>query len=447
MDLEKSKIQSWLDTLQQESWQLELIISSILLLIIGSYEDKIPGLILKYNSNEGFNFALIVALIIPLLLFIKSNLIVHIFLRGLWIGCIGLRSISTDINYHSFGYANKFDRFLKEKVIPFDDYIEKLEKICSIIFSYSFLMVFHFLSFSIFVTIIQYLNYYGFKFEIVNNPIGEVIFGIIMMLFIISGILNFIDFITIGKLKKTKYLSYLFYPFYRIYNICSLAFLYRPIHYKFISNKLGRTYMLLMLPYMLLLAFLGNEMNFHEYVYMPKKENNSNWVIENNYDNLRKKTIIDQASIEKLFYFENEPIKLFLRVDDNEITNELIKALCPEITSYNRQPLIIRPFNAYTITSNDWYHSQISAVDHNAKIESSLSCISKIFEVSIDSNRIEPLDFVFYQHPNFGKKGLLTGINIKKLEPGKHQLIIKTKELNNDTIGVGKTIKIPFFKN
>jgi len=445
MKEEKGKIQSWLDKLQQESWQLELIISSILLLIIGSYDDKIPRLLLKYQSNEGFNFAFIVAIIIPILLFVKSNLIAHIFLRGLWIGCIGLRYISNDINYQSFGYANKFDRFLKKNVLEFDDYIEKLERICSIIFSYSFLMVFHFLSFSIFFTIIQSLNYFGW--QKLGNTVAEPILGIVSLLLIISGILNFIDFITIGKLKKTKYLSYVFYPFYRIYNIFSLAFLYRPIHYNFISNKLGRSYMLLMLPYMLFLAFAGNEVNFNEYIYLPKKENGSNWVIENNYDNLREKSLIKEASIDKLFYNKNEPIKLFLTVEDNEMTNQLIEILCPEITSYNRKPFTIRPFNTLRITINDEYHNQVPPKQHNQKIKKSLSCISKIYTVSIDSIRLQTQDYVFYQHPNSGEKGLLTGINTNSLENGKHKLIIQKKSLDNGTIKTGEKIEIPFFKN
>jgi len=171
MKQEKNNIQSWLDNLQQESWQLELIISSILLIIIASVEGGIPGLVIKYNSSDGFNFGYVIAILIPLTLFVKTNLIAHIFLRGLWIGCIGLRYISTDINFDSFGYADKFDCFLKKKVLPFDNYIEKLEKICSIIFSYFFLMVFHFLSFSILITIIQILNY--FAWELVQGTFGE----------------------------------------------------------------------------------------------------------------------------------------------------------------------------------------------------------------------------------------------------------------------------------
>jgi hypothetical protein len=444
MKKEKNKTQSWLDKLQQESWQLELIISSILLLIIGSYDDKIPDLLLKYNTNEGFNFAFVIAIIIPILLFVKSNLIGHIFFRGLWIGCIGLRYISKDVDFNSFGYSNKFDNFLKKKVQPFDIYIEKLERICSIIFSYSFLMVFHFLSFALVFTIIQFLNYYAIP--LTDNPVGEWILVIITLLLMISAVLNFIDFITIGKLKKTKYISNIFYPFYRVYNTFSLAFLYRPIHYNFISNKLGRTYMLLMLPYMVLLAFAGKTVSLNEYTYIPKKENAANWVLEDNYDSLRKRSLIKQATIDKLFYNKNEPIKLFIRVDDTETTNQLIEKICPNITSYDRSSNRISPFDAITITNSDDYLKRVSPTEHKAKIETSISCISKIYEVSIDSNQISP-DYVFYQHSNSDENGILTGINTNELENGKHNLIIKIKSLDNDTVRIGETIKIPFFKN
>ena len=445
MDQKKNTIQSWLDKLQQESWQLELIISSILLLIIGSYDDKIPDLILKYNTRDGFNFAYVVAMLIPLLVFIKSNLIVHIFLRGLWIGCIGLRYLSADIDYNSFNYADRFDRFLKRKVIPFDVYIERLERICSIIFSYSFLMVFHFISFCLVVTIIQGLNYFGWS--LVRNTFLEPILGVAVFVLTLSAVLNFIDFVTIGKLKKAKYGSILFYPFYRIYNVISLAFLYRPIHYNFISNKLGRTYMLLMLPYMFFLAIIGNEINYHEYLYIPKKENGANWVIENNYDGLREGAAIKEASIEKLFYDKEEPIKLFLRVEDNGKTNDLIKEICPDLNPYERHNYSVRPFNALKFSISDKYHNKISRNQHNQRIDNSLSCMSQIYNVSLDSSLVQSLDYVFYQHPNSGERGLLTGISIDGLQSGKHKLVIEKKVVKNNAIDIGKTIEIPFFIN
>jgi len=57
------------------------------------------------------------------------------------------------------------------------------------------------------------------------------------------------------------------------------------------------------------------------------------------------------------------------------------------------------------------------------------------------------LDYVFYQHPNFEEKGILTGINIKQLDQGRHKLRVKVKQAEGDTITVKETIELPFFIN
>ena len=201
-----------------------------------------------------------------------------------------------------------------------------------------------------------------------------------------------------------------------------------------------------MLPYMFLLTIAGNGINFKEYIYIPKKENDANWVIENSYDELREKSIINRVSIDKLFYNDSEPIKLFLRIDDNEITNELIEKLCPGITPYDRYSYSFRPFDILDFNIKEHYRS-ISYKEHKAKLETSLSCTSKIYEVFIDGNQIPSLEYVFYQHPNAEEQGLLTGININELEIGRHKLIVKIKQVDNDKLKIGETISIPFFKN
>ncbi|MBK7787543.1 MAG: hypothetical protein IPJ54_02980 [Saprospiraceae bacterium] len=68
------------------------------------------------------------------------NLIFHVTLRGLWIGAIGLRYVSGEINYDQFRYADRVTQYLKNKVGSYDDFIENLERLCSVIFAYTFLL-------------------------------------------------------------------------------------------------------------------------------------------------------------------------------------------------------------------------------------------------------------------------------------------------------------------
>jgi len=154
---EDSKFKKWLDILQQESWQLELIISGVA--IFGLFQTFEPIINLTSSvaaksmddtslsaiSSVGF------AAIIICLLSLTICLIIHVILRGLWIGAVGLRYFSGDIDYDVLNYTDTFKNYLKKRIGSFDKYIAKLEDYCSLIFALSFLLVFFFLSF--FITI------------------------------------------------------------------------------------------------------------------------------------------------------------------------------------------------------------------------------------------------------------------------------------------------------
>ncbi|HAF78037.1 MAG TPA: hypothetical protein DCG42_12045, partial [Maribacter sp.] len=136
-----------LDKLQQESWQLELIISGFA--IYGLFAANEP---LELKASESViagadEFGQFWAILLICCQIFTFNLIIHVLLRGLWIGAIGLRYVSGDINYSTLNYSEKFTSYLKKKVGSFDRYIASLEAYCSIIFAASFLMIFYVIGF------------------------------------------------------------------------------------------------------------------------------------------------------------------------------------------------------------------------------------------------------------------------------------------------------------
>ena len=74
------KYNKWLDNLAQESWQLELILSSVVLVIIASLDSDLRAIIEKYPNNISIIIAF--KFLITIFLFIKSNLVIHICIRG-----------------------------------------------------------------------------------------------------------------------------------------------------------------------------------------------------------------------------------------------------------------------------------------------------------------------------------------------------------------------------
>ncbi|MEM9820500.1 MAG: hypothetical protein AAF985_05490, partial [Bacteroidota bacterium] len=204
----KKIFSQWLEKLQQESWQLELLISGFALFGIWESREGVSMFKEYLDVHDPFKSEAIRALDLMGVLFQSIwaiffiNLLIHVILRGLWIGAIGLRYVSDEIDYESFNYSDYFRDYLEDQVGSFDHYIERLEKICSVIFAYTFLLFFIFFSFVIFVIEATFLA------RLVDELLVEKGYHVIaiftIMLFLFGGLIVFIDFITQGSLKKIK---------------------------------------------------------------------------------------------------------------------------------------------------------------------------------------------------------------------------------------------------
>ncbi len=152
-------------------------------------------------------------------------------LRGLWIGALGLRYVSGDIDYEVLNYSEKFIKYLKKHVGSFDKYIGTLENYCSIIFAISFLLIIYVLAFTFSIITLSGIVFIFIDNESLNEPLRLAI-GIPLLLFMVTGMLvTFIDFITQGWLKKKKWISRRYFPIYWVFSKITLSFLYRPLVY------------------------------------------------------------------------------------------------------------------------------------------------------------------------------------------------------------------------
>jgi hypothetical protein len=202
-------IKKWLDKLQEESWNLELIISGFS--IFGLFKAKAfldtKSLLFEANdivSNSLMAWLQVFFLLVYVSVFISIIfLLIHVFLRGLWIGAIGIRYVSGEIDYDKLNYNDSITSYLKKKIGSFDDYIIKLEKASSLIFGYTFLLI---------LVICSAFLYFLFVFLIIN-PISLVIGNtgllwisgwVLPLLSMLFGLFMIIDFITAGAIKKIK---------------------------------------------------------------------------------------------------------------------------------------------------------------------------------------------------------------------------------------------------
>jgi len=466
--LDKAFFKEWLEKLQQESWQLELIISGFAL--YGIYNSK--GLLidladLSHESTKNIFLGPLRTLLQVGWKIFFINLLLHVILRSLWIGAIGLRYVSADIDYTQLNYSEYFTNYLKRKVGDYDDFIERLEKVCSVLFSYTFLL------FLLFMSILCYFMSYaiqniifewiGFETNVDGSPSLWIIFWFLAYFFI--SLIVFVDFITLGGLKRIKdnTLSKIYMPIYRFFSTITLSFLYRPLLYNFIDDKYTRRLFFFSLPYIFLIAFGQNLFTDNNIPHIPKGsailENgtsiNSLW-----YDDLYEERFkfIDDSEIKETK--ENVLFKLSAFRMKNEYESIFLKHL------NNYKGILEKKKNISPIYKAGWHFSLFDS--NQMEIDDAKEAISKkrdvydlnkrdtimnvllsLVDISIDSVNINDKMSCFYAtHPNNGEKGIRCFFKTTDLDKGMHNLYLDRIYYYNSKVDslYTQNVVLPFIK-
>lgn len=289
----KSIFKSWLETLQQESWQLELLISGLALFGVFGAKAFIDDFENFLDTQFFSGFARISVEVFLFLLkgswyIFLINLTIHIVLRGLWIGAIGLRYVSNDIDYEELKFSSYFRKLYTKRYLSFDDYIEDLEKICSVIFAYTFLLFFILISVSLLIF------WPVLMLSLMGQPWGL----LVVFFYLILGLVVFVDFIFLSPLKKIedKWVSRIYGFIFRFYSTISLSFIFRPLLLNFLDNRFTRRLFLLSIPYGVLIILVLPQLTWDSHAYFPNFDSSnieyrsyySKSFNPNYYDNLRR---------------------------------------------------------------------------------------------------------------------------------------------------------------
>ncbi|WP_420552995.1 hypothetical protein [Tenacibaculum aiptasiae] len=424
-----------LDKLQQESWQLELIISGFAIfgLFTALPQVKIAVETAK-NDKHIYAFVLLLVALVACYILI-FNLLVHVVLRGLWIGALGLRYISGDIEFKELNYHNRFTNYLKKKIVSFDKYVATLENYCSVLFATSFLLIFYVISITIiFVSFILVATYI---FSNDKLPEGFRIFlGIVLMLFLVIGsIFMFIDFITQGYLKKKKWLSKIYFPFYWIFSYLTLSFLYRPLVYNFLDNKFTRRISFFLIPIYILISIF-NSVKLQKSNYIDSTKFNSNLYIDNReYEDLRVKEndFVSNASIQSKVI--TDPYIKFFKVFNENVEDRI----------YNYTPSLKPKEDKRGFKTGIQFSSgrPISRKKRDSLAIKYVEALNEMYKIQIDTTLYDT-DFLISKNKQ-NQVGFETYIPTKMLTEGKHILRLKRKRIRKkDTVQV-TDITIPFW--
>ena len=438
-DYKSPAFKKLLDSLQQQSWELELIISGFAIFgLFTAYEPIRSSMLNAENEEQVYSFVILFVAFIACLILL-FNLLLHVILRGLWIGALGLRYVSGDIDFEELKYSDKFKNYLKKRIVSFDRYIAGLENYCSVLFAISFLLIFYVLAITcVILTMVLVVN-----FVIENEYLpGWVSNGIGATLVTFLGIgmfLTFFDFITQGLLKKNKWVAKVYFPIYWVFSFLTLSFLYRPLVYNFLDHRFGKRLILLLTPIYLLILFLTSlgyrNSNFWD------KERSSSEVFANreNYADMQD---------------EDEDYPGDVVIPSKVITTNYLKVFMPFTGRFEERVFSfdesLKPENdrrglktGIRFTTN-WGDSITTRRQKDSIRKRYMKTFNQIYSFKIDS-----LDYDAEFLLTTDKKnhlGFETYLKLDSISEGKHilQMVRKRIEEEGDTVKV-RVRTIPFF--
>ena len=247
--------------LKLNSWEVEILIVGFLLMSLLQFPDylinQLSDLRLQLDTTSDqliFRNVSTILVFLSLLLstrIIIINLTIYVVLRSFWVGLLGLSYVFPkgikieQLNYHDFFINNL-------KTYDLENNINKIDKLCSSIFSFLFLVTLT--TMSIIILLIEMVLLMHFVVYIFgSNALLEDTIAFIWLFF---GGLYFFDLLSFGLLKKIKWkpIALPYYYIYNLFNYLSLGFIYNNLYYIYISNIKARY---IIIPTFLLFSFIS----------------------------------------------------------------------------------------------------------------------------------------------------------------------------------------------
>lgn len=441
-DYNSPSFRKLLDSLQQQSWELELIISGFAIFgLFTAYEPLRVEMLNAENKDQIYRFVVyfILNIACSILLF---NLLLHVILRGLWIGALGLRYVSGDIEFDKLRYSERFTNYLKKRIVSFDRYIANLENYCSVLFAISFLLIFYVLAMTMIILSIVFVANYIIEGDLLPEGVSGVVGAILIMFIIIGMFLTFIDFITQGWLKKKKWISRIYFPIYWIFSFITLSFLYRPLVYNFLDNRFGKRLILLLAPIYIIILMITS-LEYRQSNYLDKEQRSSSMFA-------KKENYLDMMT-------EEGDFPGGVVIPSKVITQPYLNVFVPFSESLENRVFAykdsLKPENdrrglssSIKISSN-WSDQITSARQKDSIRKVYLKTFNEIYSFRIDTLDMDE-DFIL----TTGIKNVLgfeTFLKISNLDEGKHILRLRRKRKEKDTVVTLTDVILPFwyFKN
>lgn len=428
--MERVEKPEWLKSLEDQSWQAELIASGLAILgsiALGGYLESLAEWVIPLFNDRVLGMLMNVFMY----LFIAQTILVvcfigHLVLRIIWAAFLGLSSVYPNgINDEDDSkYAPFFLKKIKEDFPSISSYTLVLDNYCSIIFSILCCIVLMLLGMSFWFCVLIVLSELLSLF--VNPEVATIIGYVFLAIFILFAI--FIFLLTTGPFKESdlakkyayswnkksskilyftgyKTYSYLFWTIItnvKIKNLGLIGFL--------IGNVSAAMMFLVREP-------IINNFSARSYA---RQNSIASYADQNNY--------ADQLDCYKIL----KPI-----IQSREIDENYIKLFIPKMqrdAAYKNE--LCGTYKANKELGRRERRQEEEAVD--------VACVQQYYQLSIDDVSYQNPNFQFVRHEHSNEKGYLAYLRIDSIPSGTHLLKIETGYKNED--GKKAVRVLPFYK-
>jgi hypothetical protein len=425
--MEKEKPE-WLQALEAQSWQAELIASGLAIygsISMGVYLDYFSDwAVLRFEERTLNILTFMFLYIFSAHALLVISFITHLILRILWAGILGLSSVfPKGVNTETKVYPDYFKEKLKRDYPDLSKYSLELDKMCSLIFSVLCAMVIVLINISLWIGIYLLVSFLLLKFLPVSivNFIGYFFVGIYFLIAIIGAIM------TQGKFKNSKVSKK--YGYQIIMNTSKFVYLIGNRSFNYItqtirSNTTSKSFFIGMFAILILSMFFAfprfiNTVEIYKPELFAGISSHESYAVKENYkDQLDKKLILQPYIQSELI--EDDFLQLYIPLFERE--KPIIEAIC-DIYVWND-----------AISKNE---------NRRLRVRSRNRCAPKYYNLMIDEQNLKNLSYHYKSKFQNNRGGYEVFIPIDSLDMGHHVLKIKNKYKGGDQDYIRS---IPFYK-
>jgi hypothetical protein len=368
--------------------------------------------------------------------------LIHLALRAFWIGLVGLESVFPGgIRWDRVKAGPFFIRLARRKMLPLARAIEHLDDLCSLIFSFGFLIIIVFL-YSLAVVALSAAGgfaasriFFGSHY---STELFWVLFGGILGLQIVASA---VDRVVGPRVREDGIVGRTIGASVKIWYAFSPIRWIGPIQLTLQSNTSNARVTTAIVVVMIVLSagMLGimfaqsGQLHFDSLLYFPQSLRQQG-LDPRHYRDARGVGATEPGFPSIQSDLVADPyLKLFIPYWPRR-DNPLIREECPEV----------QPFRPAGFSFGRREPAGEDATRETAK------CLASLFVIELDGATLDSSAFEFGIEPGTGLEGVVTHISMAELAPGRHELVVlappRRSELDDDGRPVPVRHVIPFWR-